>query len=268
MYDQAFEAMVRKWKGFEITTTNLNKFVEWFRTYKSKIVKRSMLRPVREQAGLGKPPAPFTTNASESMNAVLKRKVDYKRSELSTFLHEVKELIKEQDSEIEKAVIDRGKYKISPEFKKFSKTEEEWFTKMKEGDRVRHLQRFASFKLPGSTHIQSTHRSIPGFTHGSGHHSSKPSGHGSTRASGSCSSEHSTTHSSGNSLGHYSTHSSAHDNRSLCVRGYSEEPSCSYAILSNPHGALSGSYSDESLYSRQLPDGDSSSDEDLQPLTK
>ena len=49
-----------------------------------------------------------------------------------------------QNSEIEKAVIiDHGKYMINPEFKKFSKTEEEWFTKMKEGDRVRHA--FATF---------------------------------------------------------------------------------------------------------------------------
>ena len=37
---------------------------------------------------------------------------------------------------------------INPEFKWFSKTEEEWFTRMKESDRVRHLQRFSSFKLP------------------------------------------------------------------------------------------------------------------------
>ena len=64
------------------------------------------------------------------------------------FLEKIKELIREQDSEIEKAVIDRGKYMINPEFKKFSKTEEEWFTKMKEGDRVRHLQRFSTLKIP------------------------------------------------------------------------------------------------------------------------
>ena len=83
-----------------------------------------MLRPVREKAGLGRPPKAFTTNASESINAVLKRKVNYKRNESPVFLEKVKELIKEQDSEIEKAVINRGKYMIDQEFKRLSKTEE------------------------------------------------------------------------------------------------------------------------------------------------
>ena len=66
--------------------------------------------------------ATCAVNASESFNAVLKQKVNYKRNKLPVFLEKIKELIREQDSEIEKAVIDRGKYMINPEFKKFLKT--------------------------------------------------------------------------------------------------------------------------------------------------
>lgn len=40
-----------------------------------------MRKDLREEAGLGSPPQPFTTNASESLNAMMKRKVDYKESE-------------------------------------------------------------------------------------------------------------------------------------------------------------------------------------------
>ena len=148
MYDEIFVSLTRKWQEFEVSATSLKRFVDWFRTYKSSVILKSMPRPIREQAGLGRPPTQFTTNASESINAVLKRKVNYKRNELPVFLEKIKELIQEQDSEIEKAVIERGKYVINPEFKRFSKTEEEWFTRMKESDRVRHLQRFSSFKLP------------------------------------------------------------------------------------------------------------------------
>ena len=36
-------------------------------------------------------PSPFTTNASESLNAVLKRKVNYKRNELPDFVNHLKE---------------------------------------------------------------------------------------------------------------------------------------------------------------------------------
>ena len=114
-----------------------------------------MLRPVREKAGLGIPPIAFTTNTSESINAMLKRKVDYKRNDLPVFLEKVKQLIQEQD-EIEKAVISRGKYAVHPEFKKLVKTEGEWFTKMKESERVGHLQRFATFKLPETLSFETT----------------------------------------------------------------------------------------------------------------
>ena len=195
----------------------MKKFVDWFNVHKSNHIKKSMLRPVRERAGLGKPPVAFTTNA------VLKRKVNYKRNELPVFLEKIKELIREQDSEIEKAVIDHGKYMINPEFKRFSKTEEEWFTTMKEGDRIRHLQRFSSFKVPdmsisftalptGSAtdgtkndrvplDLSRNHNFAPGFTCSS-------SGQDPGRGFGQCSDLNSSQSTSGSSSSHHSVHNS------------------------------------------------------------
>ena len=112
MYDSVFAHMTKKRSQFEITQKALNQV----------IIKKSMLRPVREKAGLGSPPIAFTTNASESVNAVLKRKVDYKRNELPIFLKELKELIQEQDNEITRAIIGRGKYVIESKYKRFQKT--------------------------------------------------------------------------------------------------------------------------------------------------
>ena len=51
------------------------------------------------------------TNASESMNALLK-KVNYKKNELSLFIAELKAVIEEQERELEHAVIDKGKYQF------------------------------------------------------------------------------------------------------------------------------------------------------------
>ena len=55
------------------------------------------------------------------MNALLKNKVEYKRSELPEFLEKLKEAINEQDREVERAVINRGKYKLLPEFQSFGR---------------------------------------------------------------------------------------------------------------------------------------------------
>lgn len=150
MYEKVFESLVKKWKQYNISDQAIKTFTEWFKTFKSEVIKKSMLKSVREKAMLGSPPEPFTTNASESVNAMLKRKVDYKRSELPVFLDRLKELIQEQDDEIMRALIGRGKYMVNPRFKKFQKSEEDWFTKMKESDRTRHLQRFASFYFSSS----------------------------------------------------------------------------------------------------------------------
>lgn len=71
-----------------------------------------MLHPVREECGLGNPPEIFTTNPSESMNAILKCKVDFKKSELPVFVEKMKEVVVEQQKEVEHALIDRGKYHL------------------------------------------------------------------------------------------------------------------------------------------------------------
>ena len=116
------------------------------------ILLSSMLKSVRQRYGLGSQPVAFTTNASESVNAMLNRKVDYKHNELPQFLHHLKALIDEQEQEIQKAVINQVKYALLPEYKKFRKSEDASFLKMNETDRARHLQQFASFKVT-SVHV-------------------------------------------------------------------------------------------------------------------
>ena len=52
----------------------MHTFTHWFKRYKCDTVVASLLRPIREQAGLGCPPEQFT---SERVNALLKNKVDF-----------------------------------------------------------------------------------------------------------------------------------------------------------------------------------------------
>ena len=54
-----------------------------------------MFKSTHHKGGLGDPPSQFTTNASESVNSVLKSKVDYKKSKLPEFLVKLKSLIDE-----------------------------------------------------------------------------------------------------------------------------------------------------------------------------
>ena len=107
------ESVTTKWNSIEsASSADIDGFLQWFSANKVDVIVNSMLRSVREDCGLGNPPSTFTTNASESLNALLKNKMDYKKSELPTFVEKLKEICNEQDKEAEKAVLCRGKYRL------------------------------------------------------------------------------------------------------------------------------------------------------------
>lgn len=141
MFDNLLNVMSKRWNMQDSSENGpLHTFTCWFKRYICDIIVKSLLRLVREQAGLGCPPEHFTTNASKSVNAFLINKVDHKRSELPDCLKKLKEVISEQDEELSRAVIVKGKYAIRPGFKKLEKTEAQWFS-MKEEARKQYLQK-------------------------------------------------------------------------------------------------------------------------------
>lgn len=70
--------------------------LEWnlhgFSQYMVENIASGMLKPDRREAGLGNPPSAFTMNASESMNAILKSKVNYKKNELHVLINHLKQM--------------------------------------------------------------------------------------------------------------------------------------------------------------------------------
>lgn len=113
---------------------------------KVDVIRHSMLCSVREEAGLGSPPDPFFTNASECVNSMLKNKVQYKRSELPRFIEKLKELCDEQDREVERAVISRGKYRFRSQYCNMEVPETKWFQMSRE-QRVKHLKKVSNLSV-------------------------------------------------------------------------------------------------------------------------
>ena len=102
-FQQKLVLLKERWEKFDGEG-----FYEWFCEHKAAIVEETMLKPIREDAGLGCPPESFTTNASETANFIIKNKVDYKHNQLPEFVEKLKQVIDDQEREIEKAVIQRG----------------------------------------------------------------------------------------------------------------------------------------------------------------
>ena len=77
----------------------------------------TMIASVRNRAGLGSPPRHFTMNSNESLNNLLKRKVDFQHSEWPQFNKTLQVVVKEQQDKIEKTILGLGEYELVDEFK-------------------------------------------------------------------------------------------------------------------------------------------------------
>ena len=112
-FQSKLEPLLIKWENLETSiSSNLNDFIQYFVSNKVDVVRDTMLQPIREECGLGNPPDIFTTNPSKSVNDMLKHKVDYKKNDLPAFVEKIREFINEQNNELQRAVINRGKYRF------------------------------------------------------------------------------------------------------------------------------------------------------------
>ncbi len=80
-FDEKLPSIMDKWKSHEESKEAMTGFCEWLLKNKVDVIRHTMLQYVREEAGMGSPPDPFYTNASECMNSVIKVKVQLIQAE-------------------------------------------------------------------------------------------------------------------------------------------------------------------------------------------
>ena len=146
-FQEKMQRVVETWRNIAIpSSANMDRFVTWFVEHKAPVIRDSMLQSVREECDLGLPPTPFTTNACETANSMLKNQTKHKRSEMLEFLQKLKDLICEQEREMERSIVGRGKYELRPQYQAFQVPERKWFV-MTVSQREHHLKKFANAAL-------------------------------------------------------------------------------------------------------------------------
>ena len=101
-------------------------FYEWFVTNEAGLFCSSLIRSVRTTAGLGHPPALYTTNSNESINRVLKEKVCYKKQEWRTFNSKMLQLVLDQQQEYCKAICGCGEFELHEDYKHLTVSHSDW----------------------------------------------------------------------------------------------------------------------------------------------
>ena len=144
-FEQKIKSLHETWNQREMSVAPHRSpvFFDWFIKEKSADVKNSMLLPLREAAGLGSPPSPYYTNASESLNNMLHAKVQFKKSQWHGFNESMKELVKESYNLVELAVIDSGDFKFKSQYQDLVVPQSRWF-KMTLKQRQYHLSKVSS----------------------------------------------------------------------------------------------------------------------------
>lgn len=99
-----------QWEEKESEYGTKTGFYNWFVQNKASVMKSTMLKTVRTEAGLGSPLQIFTTNASETTNSIIKSHVSHKSCRLMEFVTHLKDVVDEQKWEVERAVLRRGKF--------------------------------------------------------------------------------------------------------------------------------------------------------------
>ena len=121
-------------------------FYAYFCTYYASIIRHTMLKELRVAVGLGCPPSIYTINASESVNAVIKRKVQYKVTEWPDFNNHLKELVDRQRDDAIRALSGRGHYRLCEQYKHLQVHAQEW-VQMTPDQRKRLLKQFDDASL-------------------------------------------------------------------------------------------------------------------------
>lgn len=98
-----------------------------------------MRKDICELIGLGSPPAIYTTNASEALNSVLKKGVQYKESQWPELVQKVRQLVDAQSEEIIRALSGCGQYRLCEQARHLGVAREEW-NKMRPDQRQRVVQ--------------------------------------------------------------------------------------------------------------------------------
>ena len=148
-FDEELQQLELVWNSREMFARGSNKaeFYDWFLQYHASNMKEKMLRPLREAVGLGRIPNEYTNNANESANARIKAKVDYKKSELTVFCKQMKELVDSQTQDIEKAfTMDTGPFAVAAGYHQYRENPRKW-VKESTSYRQKAISRIHKIKL-------------------------------------------------------------------------------------------------------------------------
>ena len=108
-YDKMVEQLFVKWN--ENYVDSVKEFILYFKSKKAQLVKNCMTAKIRSLVGLGYPPKPYTQNANEYVNGVLKRG-ERKCKSITDVINILQDSVTKQDTQMQLSLMGKGEWQL------------------------------------------------------------------------------------------------------------------------------------------------------------
>ena len=163
-FDDKMKLLQRRWDLLEKQhkATGAAVVFKWFRLHVAPIIRENMRCELLRDLGLEE--EKYTQNNSESLNALVKRYVNFQKQDVFQFVNDLEECVREQQNEVNKATIGLGRWTLSPSCSHVSQNTSDWFRSMSHVDKqnaISALQTSSAISSNSSTCNSGSSTSCP-----------------------------------------------------------------------------------------------------------
>ena len=123
-FENNAEELMQKWCALGNSEAQFN---EYFRLNKLQHIRSCTTAELREMAELGLPLKPYTQNANECINSVVKRSKETRSLTLKSIVQLLRSVAKHQEEQVKLSLIGRGEWTLQKEYDQFQETVEQFY---------------------------------------------------------------------------------------------------------------------------------------------
>ena len=108
-FDLILDHLREKWMGFG---GKGNQFYNYFISHKVGGIRNCMSSELRSMVGLGYPPKPYTQNANECINSVIKQRGSQKCKSIIDAVNRIRDIFMKQEAQVNLSLVGQGEWTL------------------------------------------------------------------------------------------------------------------------------------------------------------
>ena len=127
-FDTKVKVLQNRWNLLEKPYKKEPVVYRWFVLHIAPVIRDNLRSEILHDLGLDE--ERYTQNHSESLNALVKRYVDFQKQDILQFVNDLEECVREQQNEVIKATVGLGRWTVSPSYAHIKQNTSNWFGSM------------------------------------------------------------------------------------------------------------------------------------------